>query len=490
MILLLATCSFAAPIWLPMLRLPTPPSPPAPTTAAPDFNTHVVPLFKKYCAGCHNAADKEGELVLDDIRRVLAGGANGAVLVPGKSDDSRLIKVLTGKAEPAMPPEDNEKPTAAEIAMLAAWINAGAKGPAGAAARSHRDRHAEDQAAWAPCREAIAAVAFAPDGKSLAVARFNTVEILSLPERSLVRALGSASRPGQRREFSRTTASRWWPPPASRACSAKCGCGMPADGQLVRTFQGHHDSLYAAVLSPDGKLLATSSYDQQIKLWNVADGTEAATLAGHNDAVFDLAFRPDGKLLASASGDRTVKLWDVASGERLDTFGQPLKEQYAVAFSPDGTRVAARRRRQPHSRLADQRRGQGKHQSDSVLALRPRRRGGQAGLFARTARRWSRPAKTARSRSGTPSRWSSGSSSSGKATGPAAWRSAPDGKSIAVGRLDGSLAFYDAADGQADSAAAAAQARAGLARHARRAKRCQTSRRHAHRQAPGRRSPA
>ena len=114
-----------------------------------------------------------------------------------------------------------------------------------------------------------------------------------------------------------------------------------ADGKLVRTFQGHQDSLYAAVLSPDGKLLATSSYDQQIKLWDAATGKELRTLAGHNDAVFDLAFRPDGKILASASGDRTVKLWNVATGERLDTFGQPLKELYAVAFSPDGKRVAA-----------------------------------------------------------------------------------------------------------------------------------------------------
>ena len=107
------------------------------------------------------------------------------------------------------------------------------------------------------------------------------------------------------------------------------------------SFTGHADSLYAAALSPDGKLLATGSYDQQIKLWDVASGKELRTLAGHNDAVFDLAFRPDGKLLASASGDRTVKLWDVASGERLDTFGQPTKEQYCVAFSPDGKRVAA-----------------------------------------------------------------------------------------------------------------------------------------------------
>ena len=45
-----------------------------------------------------------------------------------------------------------------------------------------------------------------------------------------------------------------------------------ADGTLVRSFQAHQDSLYAAALSPDGRLLATSSYDQQIKLWDPGTG--------------------------------------------------------------------------------------------------------------------------------------------------------------------------------------------------------------------------
>ncbi len=86
--------------------------------AAPDYNTQVAPIFKKYCAGCHNATEKEGELVLDRYATLLSGGEHGAVIVPGKSDQSRLILVLTGKAKPAMPPEDNEKPTPAEIATL------------------------------------------------------------------------------------------------------------------------------------------------------------------------------------------------------------------------------------------------------------------------------------------------------------------------------------------------------------------------------------
>ena len=156
---------------------------------APDFNGHVLPVFKKYCVGCHNAADKEGQLVLERYATLLAGGEHGAAIVPGNSDASRLILVLTGKAKPAMPPEDNEKPTGAEVATLAAWINAGAKGPEGAEPDptvivTPRIKPAPN------VREAVASLAYSPDGKSLAIARFNSLEILSLPERSLVRTLG------------------------------------------------------------------------------------------------------------------------------------------------------------------------------------------------------------------------------------------------------------------------------------------------------------
>ena len=70
--------------------------------------------------------------MLERYATLLAGGEHGAVIVPDKSDESRLILVLTGKAKPAMPPEGSEQPTPAEIAVLAEWIRGGAKGPDGA----------------------------------------------------------------------------------------------------------------------------------------------------------------------------------------------------------------------------------------------------------------------------------------------------------------------------------------------------------------------
>lgn len=307
--------------------------------APPDFNQHIAPLFNKYCAGCHDAETAEGDLVLTSYDKLLAGGGRGAAITPGKSDQSRLLLALEGKAEPSMPPKDNEAPTAEEIALIKAWIDAGAKGPEGAAPDPTVliTPKIEPQA---QVLNSIQAAAYSPDGKTVALAGYRTVRLLSPDSRAVVRTLdghaGGVTDVAFSADGKQLIAAAGEP-----GLFGEAKLWDVESGTLVRTFRGHRDSLYAAVLSPDGKLLATAGYDHDIKLWDVASGEELRTLSGHNGAVFDLAFSPDGKILASASDDATVKLWDVATGERLDTFGQPQKGQYTVVFSPDGRRVAA-----------------------------------------------------------------------------------------------------------------------------------------------------
>ena len=57
----------------------------------------------------------------------------GTAITPGSGERSRLLRVLTGQGKPKMPPEDNEAPKPEHVAILKAWIDAGAKGPSGKA---------------------------------------------------------------------------------------------------------------------------------------------------------------------------------------------------------------------------------------------------------------------------------------------------------------------------------------------------------------------
>jgi WD40 repeat protein/tRNA A-37 threonylcarbamoyl transferase component Bud32 len=110
-------------------------------------------------------------------------------------------------------------------------------------------------------------------------------------------------------------------------------------GKALATLAGHSGAVVSLAFSPDSKRLAAGSSDTTVKLWGLTDSaTEPETRKGHLGSVTALAFHPDGRLLATAGFDNAVKLWDVSRGlERL-----PLQAQHLarVAFSPDGKTLA------------------------------------------------------------------------------------------------------------------------------------------------------
>ena len=305
---------------------------------APDYTKQVQPIFVKYCTACHNDDDPEGKLSLDSYSSLLKGGDKGAAVTPGHSDLSRLIRVMTGQAKPAMPPEDNEAPSADEIAVLKAWVDAGAKGPSG--------DMPDPTLLVTPkvpvkgeAKVAIHAIAVSPSGDLFAFARHGEVGLLNskdMKEQKLAGHAGSVNDAVFSSDGKLLATAAGEP-----GLFGEAKLWNVTDGSLLHTLRGHKDSLYAVALSPDARLLATGGYDSAIHLWDAASGKPVRTLEGHNGPVYDLAFRPDGKVLASASGDRTVKLWDVVTGERLDTLKESTQELYAVAFTPGGDRVAA-----------------------------------------------------------------------------------------------------------------------------------------------------
>ncbi len=97
--------------------------------------------------------------------------------------------------------------------------------------------------------------------------------------------------------------------------------------------------------SPDGHVLASTSYDPMVKLWNVRSNYEVRVLRGHSLAVTSLCFSPDGQFLASASGEYQepgeIRLWKVLSGEHFLTF-DGLESVSYLGFSADSHELYAR----------------------------------------------------------------------------------------------------------------------------------------------------
>jgi len=98
-----------------------------PAAPLPDYERDVAPIFREHCVSCHGPKEQESDLRLDSRAAVLAGGMSGPVVVPARSRESLLIRHLDGRASPRMPQKKPALPPD-QIALLAAWIDAGTPG--------------------------------------------------------------------------------------------------------------------------------------------------------------------------------------------------------------------------------------------------------------------------------------------------------------------------------------------------------------------------
>jgi WD40 repeat protein len=100
--------------------------------------------------------------------------------------------------------------------------------------------------------------------------------------------------------------------------------------------------------SPDGRFLAVGlllsvrvqPYPGAIDLWDLADHRLVRRLVANTGEIYSVTFSPDGRLLASGSADDTAQLWDVTTGTQRAVLSGPSGPVESVVFSPDGSRVA------------------------------------------------------------------------------------------------------------------------------------------------------
>jgi len=191
-----------------------------------------------------------------------------------------------------------------------------------------------------PIAPPATALAYAPDGATLAVGTFRAVQLRDTAT-------------GRRRTV--------WTGPADavRALAyspdgrvlAVAG-GVPtvsgevllidtATGRTLRTLREHRDPVHAVAWLDGGKRIATASGDRTVRLWNPVTGACLKVLKDHADSVQGVAASPDGARLCTTGVDRSIKVWDARTGRALFTFpGRAHADTaYTLQFSPDGDRL-------------------------------------------------------------------------------------------------------------------------------------------------------
>ncbi len=118
-------------------------------------------------------------------------------------------------------------------------------------------------------------------------------------------------------------------------------------GQLIHTLNDHSKSVTSVTFSPDGQILASGSWDNSVKIWDVAKGNLLDTFKQkrHPESVNSVAFSLDGKTLAIGTGNKAIirninKIWNKLRGEILETLTYHSKPVNSVAFSPNGKNLA------------------------------------------------------------------------------------------------------------------------------------------------------
>ncbi|HEX8845237.1 MAG TPA: caspase family protein [Pyrinomonadaceae bacterium] len=183
-------------------------------------------------------------------------------------------------------------------------------------------------------------IAFSPDGKMLATGDSDhAITIWDVTSGAQLRTLEARSRTAEDDSCDEqgVTAIAFSPDGKTLATGDDYTVALwdVATGAELHAFKKHCDDIIRVAFSPDGKILASSGGGGTVNLWDVVTGAKLRTLKGRPAEFNSLAFSPNGRFLASG-GEDVLELWNVATGVKLRT----LESAGAPVFSPNGRILA------------------------------------------------------------------------------------------------------------------------------------------------------
>jgi WD40 repeat protein len=340
-------------------------SPPAPAQQGKpvSFITDVAPVLKENCLACHDAKKKAGKYDMTTYEKIMAGGANGEPITPGKPDKSEFHDLIVTADQRRMPPRDKgEAVPKDKAAVIAEWIKQGAKLDAGLDPKA--DLVKELRVRWKPpvppkvypFPTIVNAVAFTPDGKSLVVGGHHEVTVWTvetgklakrlytraerayglafLPDGKLAVAGGRPGQEGDVRVYDLAAKGR-------TEDGVEVLDGVNDKAVLVKHLFDVEDSVLCLAVTPDGKTLAAGGCDRAVRVFDLSGGLDKAkleqTVENHADWVLGCALSADGKYLVTAGRDKTAKVWDLKAKESVVTFPEHQNIVYGVAVKADGS---------------------------------------------------------------------------------------------------------------------------------------------------------
>lgn len=290
--------------------------------ADPSYFREVRPIIQRQCQGCHQPSVKSSGLDLTTYEGFQAGGKRGPTT-------ATVLKYLTGESKPQMPLGQPPLPPD-QIDLFKNWIAAGAKDDTPPEARDDASLDKPIVYHQAPVLNALA---FSPDGKTLAVSGNREI---------LLHTVGGAAPPQRLRGLSERILSLAYSADGKTLVAAG---GTPArfgevqiwdvaSGKLRRSITLTSDTVFGASIAPDASKIAVGCTDNTVRILDAASGKELFKIGNHENWVLATVFGVDSKRIVSVSRDRAAKLTDANSGAFLENVNLLRSELTAVARHP------------------------------------------------------------------------------------------------------------------------------------------------------------
>lgn len=279
------------------------------------YYKQIRPILQGSCQGCHQPAKAKGKYLMTEFAKMLKGAENGPAIVPGKPEESYMIKVITpdakGKSEM---PEKGDPLHETQIDLIKKWIKEGAKDDTPPNSRQDYDMEHPPIYAMPP---SVTSLDYSPDGKLLAVAGYHEVLLHNADGTGILGRLVGLSERVQSVRFS---------PDGKKLAVAGGSPGRMGEVQvwdvakkkLDVSVSVTYDTLYGASWSPDSKSVAFGGSDNTIRAIDAATGKIILFSPSANDWVLDTAWSTKGNLVAAASRDMAAKLVEVETARFVD----------------------------------------------------------------------------------------------------------------------------------------------------------------------------